>query len=151
MYTYLCGKNLEIYMWLLSIDLQACHEWLVNSLDGFDTCIDLCLYIFPHFLFFCFIAQQMSNLEKRKWAAKTIAHTSIWLGKRESDLYWNEWFPKSQRPILNIEMSKISGTDLKMRCIVKKWSNVMICKEAKWKALKICNHFLVEGHICSFL
>ena len=35
--------------------------------------------------------------------------------------------------------------------LFKKWSNVMICVEAKWKASKICNHFLVGGHICSFL
>ena len=35
--------------------------------------------------------------------------------------------------------------------LFKKWSNVMICKEAKWKASKICNHFLVGGHICSLL
>ena len=39
----------------------------------------------------------MSNLEKRKWAVKAVAHTSIWLGKRESDLYWNVWCPKNQR------------------------------------------------------
>ena len=53
MHIYLCGKNLDIYMWLLWIDFQACHEWLVNSHIGFDTCIDLCLYIFPLFLCFC--------------------------------------------------------------------------------------------------
>ena len=35
---------------------------------------------------------------------------------------------------------KSSSTDLKMRCIVQKWSNAMYCKEAKWKASKFCNH-----------
>ena len=35
--------------------------------------------------------------------------------------------------------------------LFKKWSNVMICAKAKWKASKICNHFLMGGHICSFL
>ena len=57
---------------------------------------------------------------------------------------WNIWYSKNQRIILNIEISKISSTDLKMRCIVKKWSNVMICKEAKWKASKIVIIFLWE-------
>ena len=50
--------------------------------------------------------EQMSNLEKRKWAAKVIAHTNILLKKRESDLYWNVWCPKSQKLILKSEISK---------------------------------------------
>ena len=49
------------------------------------------------------------------------------------------------------KISKISGIDLKKRCKDKKWLNVMNCKEAKWKTSKICNHFLVGGHICPFL
>ena len=110
MHIYLCGKNLEINVWLLYINLQACHEWLVNSLVDFDTYIDLCLYIFPH-------------------------------------LYWNVWCPKSQRLTLNIEISKISSTNLKMRCIVQKWSNVMNCNEAKWKASKIFNHFCRRSYM----
>ena len=41
-------------MWLLYIDLQPCQEWLVNDFVDLETCIDLCLYIFPLFYFFCF-------------------------------------------------------------------------------------------------
>ena len=44
--------------------------------------------------------------------------------------------PKSQRLIHQIEISKISGIDLKMRC------NVL--HEAKWKASNICNQVLWE-------
>ena len=69
----------------------------------------------------------------------------------ESDLYWNVWWAKSQKLTDKNEILKISSIDLKKRCKDKKWSNVMNCKEAKWKASKICNHFLVGGHICSFL
>ena len=47
------------------------------------------------------------------------------------------------------EISKISSIDLKKRCKDKKWSNVINCKEAKWKASKICNNFLVGCYICS--
>ena len=39
--------------------------------------------------------------------------------------------PKSQRLDHQIEISKILGINLKMRCIVQKWSNIMICKEPK--------------------
>ena len=102
----------------------------------------------------CFCLKSSINVksqnEKKYWAAKTVAHTSIWLRKRESDLYENVWCPKSQRFSHQIEISKILGIDLKKRCKDKKWSNVMNCKEAKWKASKIYNHFLVGGHIVHF-
>ena len=107
----------------------------------------------PTLLCFCLMSSNnvKSQNEKRYWAAKAVAHTSIRLGKRESDFYKNVWCPKSQRFVHQIEISKISGIDLKKRCKDKKWSNVINCKEAKWKASKICNYFLVGGHICSFL
>ena len=83
---------------------------------------------------------------------KPVAHTSIWLGKRESDFCIEMYgAQKCQRLTLNVEISKISCTDLKKRCIIQKGSNVMIYAEAKWKASKFCNHSLVGGHICSFL
>ena len=100
-----------------------------------ETCIDLCLYIF---LLFYFLLKEFnqckSQNEKRYWVAKAIAHTSIRLGKKESNLYENVWCPKSQRLVHQIEISKISGINLKIRCIDSKCSNVMNCKEPKWKA-----------------
>ena len=53
---------------------------------------------------------------------KPVAHTSIWLGKRESDFYIKMYGAKkkSQRLSLNIEISKISSTNLKKKCIVQK-------------------------------
>ena len=108
MHLYLCGKNLNIYVWFLQINLQACHELLVNSHVGFDTYVDLCLYIFPHFLSFLLkeLTKCKSPNEKRYWVAKAVTHTSIWLGKRESDLYWKCMMPKSQRLVHQIEISK---------------------------------------------
>ena len=58
---------------------------------------------------------------------------------------------KSQRLNHNVEISKISSTDLKKRRIIQIWSNVMNYAEAKWKNSKFCNHSLVGGHICKFL
>ena len=96
---------------------------MVNSLDGFDTCIDLCLYIFSHFLLFLLIelSKCKSQNKKRRWAAKAIAHTNIWLGKRESDLYWKCMMPKKPKVVHQIEISKISGIDLKKKCKDKKF------------------------------
>ena len=64
---------------------------------------------------------------------KPIKHTSIWLGKRESDVKWNVWCPKSQRLTHQIEISKISSIDLTMRCIDSKRSNDMMYMEANEK------------------
>ena len=74
----------------------------------------------------------------------TTPFPSVRLGKGESDLYENVWCPKSQRLVHQIEISKISGIDLKMRCFDSKWSNVMNCKEAKWKASSYVMIFLWE-------
>ena len=62
-------------------------------------------------------------------------------------MHWNVWYPKSQRLILKKWNIKSSGTDLKMRCIIQKWSNVMYCKKAKWKASKFCNHFCGKSYM----
>ena len=52
--------------------------------------------------------------------------------------------PKAYSKKWNI---KSSGIDFKMRCIIQKWSNVMYCKEAKWKASKLCNHFCGRSYM----
>ena len=75
---------------------------------------------------------------------KPFAYTSIRLGKRESDLYENVWCPKSQRLVHQIEISQILGIDFKMRCFDSKLSNVMNCKEAKWKVSLYVIIFLWE-------
>ena len=68
---------------------------------------------------------------------KLAAHTSIWLGKRESDFFffWNVWCSKSQRLTLHVEISKISSTNLKKRCIIQKGSNVLFMQKPNEKLL----------------
>ena len=51
---------------------------------------------------------------------------------------------KAKGLFIKFEISKILGIDLKMRCIDSKWSNVMNCKEAKWKASSYIIIFLWE-------
>ena len=73
---------------------------------------------------------------------KPVAHTSIWLGKRESDVKWNVWYPKIQRLIHQIEISKISDIDLTMRCVDSKGSNDMMYMKLNEKlqsyVIKLC-------------
>ena len=63
---------------------------------------------------------------------------------------------KSQRLTHQIEISKISGINLKMRCVDSKWSNVIMCmdpnEELQNYVIKFCGKsymhtFIIEiGH-----
>ena len=54
-----------------------------------ETCIVLCLYIFPLFILFVFAKKSSPNvnlqMKRDIELQKSVAHTSIRLGKRESD------------------------------------------------------------------
>ena len=88
---------------------------------------------------------------------KLVAHTSIWLGKRESDLKIKSMMPKKPKACSSIEMSKILGINLRMRCYDSKRSNVMKNMEPNEKlqsyVIKFCGRsymhiFIIEmGHI----
>ena len=82
---------------------------------------------------------------------KPVAYNSIWLGKKEKRRKIKCMMPKKPKAYSSNWNIKISGIDLKMRCNDSKCSNVINCKEVKWKISKICNHSLMGGHICSFL
>ena len=66
---------------------------------------------------------------------KPVAHTSIWLGKRESNLKIKSMMPRKPKACSSIEMSKISGINLIMRCYDSKRSNVMKNMEPNEKLL----------------
>ena len=60
----------------------------MNGYDDLETCIDLCLYIFTLLIFvFAKKSSPNVNLQMKRDIdlQKPVAHTSIWLGKRESD------------------------------------------------------------------
>ena len=103
---------------------------------------------FPTHLFYCFCLKSSPNvnlqMKRDIELQKPVAHTSIWLGKRESDVKWNVWCPKSQRLTHQIEILKISGINLTMRCIDSKRSNDMMYMEPNEKLHKLCNQVLWE-------
>ena len=72
----------------------------------------------------------MSNLKKRQWAKKAITQTSIWLGKRENDMYLKCMVLKAKGLLIKLKYQKfqasISKRDVKIKMIKR--------KEAKWKA-----------------
>ena len=88
---------------------------------------------------------------------KPIAHTSIWLGKRESDLKIKSMMPKKPKACSSIEMSKISSINLTMGFYDSKRSNVMKNMEPNEKfqryVIKLCGRSYMHisiiemGHI----
>ena len=64
-------------------------------------------------------------------------HILVFDLKKGNRLLWKSMMHKSQKLVHQIKISKISGIDLKKRCKDKKWSNVMNCKEVKWKVSKV--------------
>ena len=100
----------------------------------------------PTLLFYCFCLKNSTNvnlqMKRDNELQKLVAHTSIWLRIRESDVKWNVWCPKSQRLAHQIEILKILGIDFKMRCNDSKRSNDMMYMEPNEKlqsfVIKLC-------------
>ena len=73
----------------------------MNGCVDLETCIDLCLYLFPLFIFFVFAKKSSPNvnlqMKRDIELQKPVTHSSIWLGKRVSDLMLKVKF-LSKRP-----------------------------------------------------
>ena len=83
---------------------------------------------------------------------KPVAHTSIRLGKRENDQKIKvNVYSKSQRLTHQSEISKISGINLKMRCVDTNRSNVMSNMKPNEKLQRYCTQAFVGGRKCIFL
>ena len=102
----------------------------------------------PTHLFYCFCLRSSPNvnlqMKRDIELQKSVVHTNIWLGKRESDVRWNVWCPKSQKLTHQIEISKISGIDLTMRCNDSKRSNDMMYMEPSEKLQSYVIKFMWE-------
>ena len=88
---------------------------------------------------------------KRDWDAKAVAHTSIWLGKRESGFYEKCMMPKKPKTCSsnwNIENFRHRSHNEMFWFKNIKWYDV---HGAKWKFSKLCNQVYVGGHVCIFL
>ena len=160
MHSYHCGRNLDIYVIVVNRSsnlLWMISEWFCWSWDMHRL---VPIYL-PTHLFYCFCLKSSSNvnlqMKRDIELQKPIMHTSIWLGKRESNVKWNVWCPKSQRLTHQIEISKISSINLTMRYVDSKKSNDMMYMEPYEKlqsyVIKLCGRSYMHisiiemGHI----
>ena len=89
MHLYHCGRTLNIYVTVINRSSNLSwmsNEWFCWSWDMYR----LVPTYLPTHLFYCFCLKELSNvnlkMKRDNELQKSVAHTSIWLGKRESNL-----------------------------------------------------------------
>ena len=125
---YPCGRTLDIYVTVVNRSLNL--SWMISEWFCWSWNMHRLVPIYlPTHLFYCFCLKELSNvnlkMKRDNELQKPIPHTSIWLRKRESDLKIKSMMPKKPKACSSIEMSKILGINLRMRCYDSKRSNVM--------------------------
>ena len=137
MHSYLYGRNLDIYVTVVNISSNLswmssqwyCWSWDMHRL--------MSIYLPTHLLyFFCLKSSSNVNLQMKRdiELQKPVAHTSIWLGKKESDVKWNVRCPKANSSNWNIK--NFRHRSYNEMCWFKKikWYDVY---GAKWKASQV--------------
>ena len=139
---YHCGRNLEIFVTV--VNRSSTLTWMISEWFCWSWYMHRLVSIYFLTLYFIIFAKKNSpnvnfQLKRDIELQNPVAHTSIRLGKRESDQkYKIVWCPKSQRLTHQSEISKISGINLTMRCIVSKRSNDMSNIEPNEKLQRFC-------------
>ena len=123
----------------------------MNGYDDLETCIDLCLYIFPLFIYvFAKNSSPNVNLQMKRdiELQKPVAHTSIWLGKRESDQKWKwKFIQKAKGYLFKVKyLSSLSQWELIFSKGSKR-SNVIIESGVKCKAPRYVIKFCGRSYI----
>ena len=123
----------------------------MNGFVDLETCIDLCLYIFPLFIFvFAKKSSPNVNLQMKRdiELQKPVAYTSIRLGKRESDqkLKW-KFIQKAKSYLIKVKYQiSLSQWEVIVSKGFKK-SNAMIESGVKCKALSYVIKFCGRSYM----
>ena len=127
----------------------------MNGYIDLETCIDLCLYIFPFFIFFFAKKSSLNvNLQMKRdiELQKPVAHISIRLGKRKSDQKFMWMFIQKAKGYLIKVKYQISLSQWEVIVLKRpKRSNVMIECGVKCKApsyvIKFCRRSYMHTSI----
>ena len=113
MHSYHCGRNLDFYV--IVVNRSSILSWMISQWFCWYWDMHRLMSIyFSTLLFYCFCLKSSTNvnlqMKRDNELQKPVAHTSIWLGKRESDLKLNVWCPKSQRLALQLRYQKFQAS-----------------------------------------
>ena len=87
-------------------------------------------------------------MKKRLWAAKAIAHTSIWLGKRESDFLIEMYgAQKAKGSFLRVKYQKFQAPISKWDVLFKNDQMFFIVEKPNEKLQRFCNHFCGRSYM----
>ena len=119
MHLYYYGRTPKIYV--IVVNRSSNLSWMISKWFCWSWDMHRLVPIYlPNHLFYCFCLKSSPNvnlqMKRDIELQKLVAHTSIWLGKRESDLKIKSTMPKKPKACSSIEMSKISSINLTMRC-----------------------------------
>ena len=126
----------------------------MNGYDDLETCIDLCLYIFPLFIFvFAKKSSPNVNLQmKREFELqKPVAHSSIRLGKRVSDLILKRMFIQKAKGLFIKVKYQISLSQWEVIASKDKNDQMLWLKVESNVKLQVMLSSFVGGHIYIFL
>ena len=126
----------------------------MNGYDDLETCIDLCLYIFPFFIFvFAKKSSTNVNLQIKRdiELQKLVAYTSIWLEKRENDqkLKW-KFIQKAKSYLIKVKY-QISLSQWEVIVSKDQKDQMVWLKVESNVKLQVMLSSFVGGHICIFL
>lgn len=119
----------------------------MNGYVDLETCIDLCLYIFPLFIFvFAKKSSPNVNLQMKRdiELQKPVAHTSIWLGKRESDQNKMYDAQKAKGLFIKLKYHKFQASISKWDVLIQNDQMLWIVKKPNEKLQRYVIIFLWE-------
>ena len=110
MHSYHCGRNLDIYV--IVVNISSNLSWMISQCFCWSWDMHRLVPIYlPTILFYFFCLKSSTNVNLRmkrdNELQKFVTHTSIWLGKRESNQKYKSCMmpkkPKANSPKWNIK------------------------------------------------
>jgi len=153
MHSYHCGRNLEIYV--IVVNRSSNLSWMISEWFCWSWDMHRLVSIYLPTLYFCFAKKSSPNvnlqMKRDIELQKPVAHSSIWLGKRVSDLILKWMFIQKAKGLFikvkyQISLSQWEVIDSKDQKDQMLWLKV----ESNVK-LQIMLSSFVGGHIYIFL
>ena len=154
MHSYHYGKNLEIYV--IVVNRSSNLSWMISEWLCWSWDMHRLVSIYLPTFYFCFAKKSSPNvnlqMKKDVELQKPVAHSSIWLGKRVSDLILKWMFYSKSPKACSLKWNVIYHSHNE-RWLPQKIKKIK-CYDWKWSQMKSSKLWLsncVGGHIYIFL